>query len=242
MGLTSEMAYTKLFNKILASSIWNEDDKTRLVWITMLAMQNERHIVEGSVGGIATLARVSHQDAQNAIKKLEDPDPDDSSKVEEGRRIKSLEHGGWLIVNGEAYRKAKDEDERRAYLANYMRAWRAKRSVNKSVNKSKASLTAVNTIEQNRIEQNKEESHVEKGGEGGKGEDFCLNGSDEPNSGRPTRKPVLLTMKAIRELSENPAYEGIDLDKEAWKFKQWCETNNRTQSVKRFVNWINKIV
>jgi hypothetical protein len=152
------MAYTKLFNKVLASSIWNEDDKTRIVWITMLAMQNQRHIVEGSVGGLAHMARVSLPDCQKAIEILSSPDPDDSSKVDDGRRIRPLEHGGWLIVNGEVYRKAQDEDERRARWAAYMRGYRQrqeKENVIDGVIQCDAPLKNVTTIEQNRIEQNR---------------------------------------------------------------------------------------
>ena len=40
--------YTKLFNSILASTIWRADDKTRIVWITLLAMADKHGIVEAS--------------------------------------------------------------------------------------------------------------------------------------------------------------------------------------------------
>jgi hypothetical protein len=153
--------YTKLFQKILSSSVWNEDDKTRLVWVTMLAMQDERHVVEGSVGGLAHQARVSAPDCERAIERLSSPDPDDSSGVLEGARIERVQ-GGWRIVNGEAYRKARDEDERREYMRTYMQIWRRrkKESVNPNVNKSKPPLAPlsevsnVSPLEQNRIEQN----------------------------------------------------------------------------------------
>jgi hypothetical protein len=154
------MSYTKLFNKILASSIWNEDDKTRLVWITLLAMRNERNVVEGSVGGIAHQARVSLADCTRALEVLSSPDLDDSSKIDEGRRIRPLEHGGWLIVNGEVYKQAQNEDERRAKWAEYMRKYRKKHADRKeSVIESKPALDSVsdvNTVEQSRVEQTEE--------------------------------------------------------------------------------------
>ncbi|HTD17860.1 MAG TPA: hypothetical protein VK673_21935 [Chthoniobacterales bacterium] len=242
------MGYTKLFQKILASSIWNEDDKTRLVWVTMLALRNDRNKVEASVGGLAHQARVSVEDCQRALVKLENEDPDDSSGILNGRRVEKVQ-GGWIIINAEAYKHAQDEDEVRAYHAAYMREWRKRKkggSVNVGVNGNEESLSDVSdvkTAEQSRTEQSKEERHhVKKGGAGGKEEDFRLNGSEEPNSGRASRKPVVMTMKAIEELKTNPAYEGIDVNKEAWKFKQWCETNKKVASERRFVNWLNKIV
>ena len=162
--MVTTMAYTKLFNKVLASSIWNEDDKTRIVWITMLAMQNQRHIVEGSVGGLAHMARVSLEDTHKALAVLSSPDPDDSSKVDDGRRIRPLDHGGWLIVNGEVYRKAKDEDERRARWAAYMRGYRQRQREEKDgvingVIQCNSPLNPVNTnrIEEIRTEQNRTE-------------------------------------------------------------------------------------
>src|SRR5260221_1637917 len=51
----------------------------------------------------------------------------------------------------------------------------------------------------------------------------------------------MMTAAGLKELVANPAYKGIDVVKEAWKFKSWCEANNRNQSVRRFVNWLNKV-
>ena len=62
--------YTKLFNSILASTIWREDLETRVVFITMLAMADKNGIVEGSVPGLADFARVSVTGTRAAIEKL----------------------------------------------------------------------------------------------------------------------------------------------------------------------------
>lgn len=86
--------YTKLFQSILASSIWCEDDKTRIVWITMLALADQFGVVEASVGGLADLSRVSKEDCQKAIEKFLAPDPDSRSMEYDGRRIERVE-GGW---------------------------------------------------------------------------------------------------------------------------------------------------
>lgn len=108
------MGYTKLFSSIVASTIWREDNETRLVWITMLALKNDRHEVEASLPGLADLARVSLSDCEKAIKKLSDPDKYSRNQLHEGRRIAKCD-GGWRILNGQYYRHKLSEDERREY-------------------------------------------------------------------------------------------------------------------------------
>ncbi len=107
--------YTKLFSSILASTIWREDDKTRIVWITLLAMSDKDGIADGSVPGLADFARVSVADCRAALNKLASPDPDSRSKEYEGRRIEIID-GGWRILNHAKYRAKLNEDERREYL------------------------------------------------------------------------------------------------------------------------------
>lgn len=87
---------------------------TKVVWITMLAMKNERHIVEGSVPGLAHLAGVKMEECEKSLKKLLAPDPYSRNQEHGGRRIEVAE-GGWLILNGEYYRKKMSADDRREY-------------------------------------------------------------------------------------------------------------------------------
>jgi hypothetical protein len=107
--------YTKLFNSILASTIWRADDKTRLVWITLLAMADKWGIAEGSIPGLADLARVSVEDCRHALEELQAPDPDSRTKEHDGRRIKPIDEG-WQILNHAKYRERMSVDERREYL------------------------------------------------------------------------------------------------------------------------------
>lgn len=106
--------YTKLFESILDSTIWGESAETRVVWITMLAMRNRRHMVEASLPGLAHRARVKLEDAEKAVKKFLAPDKFSRSRENEGRRIQAVD-GGWLILNGEKYRQKMNEAERREY-------------------------------------------------------------------------------------------------------------------------------
>jgi hypothetical protein len=106
------MGYTKLFNSILASTVWNEQHTTRIVWITMLAMKDRDGIVEGSLPGLAVLARVTIQECKRAIEILSAPDPDSRTKVSEGRRIEP-HADGWRIINHDLYQdRGSAEDQR----------------------------------------------------------------------------------------------------------------------------------
>lgn len=122
------MGYTKLFSSIVASTIWREDVSTKVVWVTMLAMKNERHIVEGSVPGLAHLAGVSMEDCEASLKKLKEPDPYSRNQEHEGRRIEPVD-GGWLILNGEYYRKKMSQDERREYQRIKQAQYRSEKAV-----------------------------------------------------------------------------------------------------------------
>ena len=117
--------YTKLFSSIVASTIWDEDPSTRLVWITMLAISNADGTVDGSVPGLAHLARVAIPETEAALKKLLAPDPYSRSKEHDGRRIKEVD-GGWLILNRAKYREKMNADERREYRKNWMKDARTK--------------------------------------------------------------------------------------------------------------------
>lgn len=104
--------YTKLFGSIVASTIWSEDDQTRIVWITMLAMKNQHGEVEASIPGLAKFAHVSLEATEGALAKLMAPDPYSRTKEFEGRRIEEID-GGWLVLNHTKYKnKASEDDER----------------------------------------------------------------------------------------------------------------------------------
>src|SRR5438105_1840466 len=115
MNINVRMAgYTKLFNSILASSVWSEDDKTRIVWITLLAMSDKYGVADTAIPGLADLARVSLEDCEKAIGKLKSPDKYSRTKLNDGRRIEECE-GGFRLLNHGLYRAKMSADERREY-------------------------------------------------------------------------------------------------------------------------------
>jgi hypothetical protein len=106
--------YTKLFQKILHSTIWCEDDRTRLVWITMLAMSDGDGCVVSSLPGLAHAARVDLEACRMAVAKFMAPDLESSSKEHDGRRIEEID-GGWRLLNHAKYKSMMTLEHRRDY-------------------------------------------------------------------------------------------------------------------------------
>jgi hypothetical protein len=117
--------YTKLFNSIVTSTIWTEDDKTRIVWITMLAIADKNGEVQGSIPGLARIAGVDVESCRTAIGKFLSPDPDSRTKDDEGRRIEEID-GGWSLLNHQKYREMASRDEQREAEAKRKARYRAK--------------------------------------------------------------------------------------------------------------------
>lgn len=115
--------YNKLFTKILDSSIWLAPDPHRLVWITFLAaMDEDGNVMFASCANVAARARVTREQAAEAIAAFESPDPDSGDPDNEGRRIERFP-GGWHVLNAAKYRalvtKTIIREQTRVRVANY---------------------------------------------------------------------------------------------------------------------------
>jgi hypothetical protein len=117
------MSYTKLANSILTSTIWMEDDETRIVWLTLLAMADKNGEVQASIPGLANVARVSVQGCHAAIDKFLAPDPYSRTKDDEGRRIEEI-RGGWSLINHAEYRNLASDEDRKQKAAERQRRCR----------------------------------------------------------------------------------------------------------------------
>lgn len=118
--------WTKLFSTIVTSTIWREDDKTRIVWVTCLALVNRYGLVEASVPGLAAMANVTPEECRASLRILTSPDPESRTRAHDGVRLKEVE-GGWLVVNHAKYREAGRAVDRREYLRLKQRESRARR-------------------------------------------------------------------------------------------------------------------
>jgi hypothetical protein len=109
--------YTPLFSKLIDSSLWDEPDHVRIVFITLLAKKDADMIVRGTAYNISRWARKTEQETLEALKILSSPDV---RRIEpqpfEGRRIERKDDG-WLILNGNYYQKLMQDVHRKAYKA-----------------------------------------------------------------------------------------------------------------------------
>ncbi len=119
--------YNKLFNKILDSSIWLENQPTRLVWITFIAcMDQDGTVALSSIGNVANRARVSDSEAAEAIHCLESPDVYNPDQENEGRRIERVPGVGWIVINAPKYRDIVKAETVRAQTRERVRRFRGK--------------------------------------------------------------------------------------------------------------------
>lgn len=132
--------YTKLFNSIVTSTIWTEDDKTRIVWITMLALSDQNGEVHASIPGLSRLSAVPIADVERALEKFVSPDPYSRTPDNEGRRIAKID-GGWELLNHAKYRKMASKEDSKAASAERVRRHRAR---NGEVTPCNASVTPCN--------------------------------------------------------------------------------------------------
>lgn len=53
--------------------------------------------------------------------------------------------------------------------------------------------------------------------------------------------PAEIDSKFLESLRKDPAYSGIDVDRELGKCRRWCEVHRKVASRRRFVSWLNRI-
>jgi hypothetical protein len=134
--------YTKLFNSIITSTIWSEDDKTRIIWITMLAMSDKNGEVHASIPGLARVSGMSTQDAEASIEKLLSPDTHSRTPDNEGRRIAKID-GGWELLNHAKYRAMASKEDAKAATAERVKRHRSR---NAAVTQCNGGVTDGNAV------------------------------------------------------------------------------------------------
>lgn len=107
--------YTKLFTDIVTSSIWQEPNDCRVLWITILALKDETNICRATIPALAKLCNITIEDCEKYLNKFMEPDKYSRSKEFDGKRIEPVE-GGYLVLNGQKYRDMLRGAERRDYV------------------------------------------------------------------------------------------------------------------------------
>jgi len=222
------MAYTKLFSSIVTSTIWAETDKTRIVWITMLAVCDKNGEVQASIPGLARIAGVPIQDCEEAINKFLGPDHYSRTPDDEGRRIEKID-GGWALLNHAKYRNMASKEEVKTANCERQKRYREKLKRNASVTPSNASVTHGRDIA---------DADADADADAKKRQ---LGESASPSAPAPKKKEYPTDEEWLRSLQADPAYVGISIATEFSKMSRWCEVNRKAPSRRRFINWINRV-
>lgn len=109
------MTFCLLWSKTLQSSLWlNGTKEDKLLWFTILMMKDKNGMVACSLLGLVDQSKLSRSECEVSLAKFLAPDKDDTSGVDEGRKLRKVQ-GGWQVVNHDNYRfstEAKREFER----------------------------------------------------------------------------------------------------------------------------------
>jgi len=218
--------YTKLFQSIVTSTIWSEGDRTRIVWITMLAMANQHGEVEASIPGLAKLAGVPLEDCEKALGVLSGPDPYSRTKDFEGRRIEAID-GGWRILNHGKYRAMASAEDRREQ--DRLRKQRVRRCPQLSAPRpQKSALSA----------QAEAEAEAEAERQKDVGFSRTLADTTRRAEARPTSEQS--DSEWLTSLKADKAYAGLDIEREHARLIRWCHENRKEPTRRRFINWLNR--
>ena len=150
--------YTKIFSDIITSTIWQESNDCRVLWITILALKDETNVCRATVPALAKLCDISIEECEVFLKKFQLPDKYSRSQDFEGRRIEPVD-GGWLVLNGQKYRDMLRGQDRRDYVRVKVAEHRARvKSEGSGVNKCNQSNQSKPIAEAEAEAEEKEES------------------------------------------------------------------------------------
>lgn len=205
--------YCKLFASLYQGTLRGASHEI-LVFTNLLAHAGRDGVVDKHFRAIAEETGLTIEEVGTAITNLESPDPESRSPEEEGARIVRMdEHRvwGWKIVNYGKYRAIRNEEDRAEQNRLAQQRWR---------NKNKPSSA-----------ESKPDKPMQKEREKQK---------DKKDIGANESRPTVSDSEWIESLKTDQTYSGIDVAREYGKMRNWCATNNKTPSRRRFTNWLNR--
>lgn len=209
----------------------------------MLAMSDKNGEVAATVPGLARMANVTLEECDAALNALMAPDTHSRTPDEDGRRIEPID-GGWALINHSKYRAMASRDEQKTAAALRQQRYRQRNARNGSgvtrdenVTPSNATVTQTLHIAEAEAEADTDALHLMT-----LGKPDCAEESAPTLEKKPKRqaKPQADDKTWLASLSADPTYAGIDVAREHGKMLNWCETNNKQATRRRFVNWLNR--
>jgi len=207
-----------------------DTDRTRIVWITMLALADKNGEVQASIPGLARIAGVPLPDCEEAINKFLGPDPYSRTPDDEGRRIEKID-GGWALLNHAKYREMASREESKE--ANAIRQKRHYDKKTRNLTHPNANLTPPNASVTHTLhiaDADTEADTFKKLGE-----------SATPSAPAAKSKTHEKTdVEWLADLAMDPTYNGICISTQWGKMARWCEVNRKQATRKRFINWLGR--
>lgn len=106
------MGFTKLDDGLVFSSLMREDDATFRVFILLLSLTRADGIAPISSDFLQTMLKKGSEEIDRCLQRLESPDPSSRTDAEEGRRIRRVD-GGFYVINYQKYRAKSTTDYER---------------------------------------------------------------------------------------------------------------------------------
>ena len=97
------MGFTKLDEGIIYSSLMGEDDSVFKIFTALMAGCKSNGICPFSPVFLSSITKKSIEEIHRCLEILESPDPDSRSITDEGRRIRRVD-GGFFLINYQKYR------------------------------------------------------------------------------------------------------------------------------------------
>lgn len=124
--------YTKIFQSIVTSTIWQEPNDCRVLWVTILALKGGDQICNATIPALAKFCNLTIKETEKYLQQFQKPDKYSRSQEFEGRRIEKVE-GGFLVLNGKKYSDLLRSSERRDYICQKVAEHRKKVKENNRV-------------------------------------------------------------------------------------------------------------
>lgn len=128
-----QVVYGKLFKSLYEGSLRGKSHEI-LVFTNMIGSKDKNHCVDKTQLAIAQEVGLTEEEVKEAILNLEAPDPRSRTPDNDGRRIERLnDHRdwGWIVLNGEKYKRIQSEEDRREANKIYQATHRARKSEEK---------------------------------------------------------------------------------------------------------------
>lgn len=118
--------FSKIYDHILDSTLWEESPETRLVYLGMtFASDLDGNLQTRTMSALARRLNLPESYVEKGLLPLTEPDPKSANTAYEGRRIVPVQ-GGWLVVSKPEY--VKRQTAAQVQWAEKKAKWRAKRA------------------------------------------------------------------------------------------------------------------